>query len=314
MSNELKIRIIKDSLGNNLDLNNISIEAADALKVFIDSFTNLAKTYSNTSDINLRLDNGSITACLVLPEEDEHIVNDLEEVFTNKSRNNSRIKILKTIQDKIQLNGSEYEVYFKKSNLDEINITQIFKGTKFQTRKQRLTRVYSTEFIEGVLFEVGGKTNANVHVENEENGQTYTIGCERNDAKILNKRLYSKVYLSTRKIETQKELKYEYIDNYLDSELYSFYKSLHNELVTNDSIEKYDLIHDYIYQILNDDNRSNEELIKIIKLYNNDYIEKGILRTILMSLKPIINREIGLLPHYNSLAEKLRSRSKTGKI
>lgn len=314
MTNELKIKIIKDSQGNDLDLSNITIEAADALKVFIDSMVDFAKTYSDTSSVKLKLDNGSIETALVYPDEEE-ISNDIDEILTFQSDKQKRVEILRKIQDKIQLNGLTYQVFIDKQNQPTQEITQIFKGRKFRKTRQTFDRNYSIEFIEGELYESGGKSTVNVHIHNQELDKEYKVECTKPQAKRLNERLYSKVYLSVTKIiKTESEIEYRYIDSYLKEETYLFYKSIHERLTTEDSIEKYDLIYDHIVGIINNDEISNEEIIKIMRLYDNKFSEKGIIRTILMTLKPIVNREIGLLPQYEDLVKTFRSRSNTGKI
>ena len=55
MNNEFTIKIISDSSGNEQSLNNISIEAADSLKVFIESLTRLAQTYDNYDNVEIRI-------------------------------------------------------------------------------------------------------------------------------------------------------------------------------------------------------------------------------------------------------------------
>ncbi|KPE51240.1 hypothetical protein [Chryseobacterium indologenes] len=314
MSNELKIRIVRDSQGNDLDLNRISIEAADALNIFIDSLSSFAKTYDDTSGIKMRLDNGSVTACLVLPDDGANIADEIEEIMMNRSQNNERIKPLKTIQDKIQQNGSVYEVYLKKNSAQEINVTNYFKGDKFQTRRQQLNRVYAIEFIKGNLYAIGGKKNPNVHIEDLESNTTSKISCSVEAAKVLNKGLYEEMYFSTIRTESEQGISHSYVDNYSSLEDFQNFKTLHETLLSTDSIEKYDIIYDYILEVVNNEDRSNEEIIKLMTLYNNKFSEKGIVRTILMTLKPIIERETGLIPHYQSLVETFRSRSKTGKI
>ncbi|WP_284461271.1 hypothetical protein [Chryseobacterium sp.] len=314
MSNELKIKIITDSQGNDLELSNITIEAADALKVFIDSMVDFAKTYSDTSNVKLRLDNGSIETSLVYPDEEE-ISNDIDDILSFQSSNQKRVEIFRTIQDKIQANGLTYQLFIEKENEPVKDVTQIFKGRKFRKTRQTFDRSYSIEFIEGELYESGGKSTVNIHIHNQELDKEYKIECSKAQAKKLNERLYSKVYLSVIKIiKTESEIEYRYIDSYLREDTYLFYKSMHEQLITEDSIEKYDLIYNHIVGLINNDEISNEEIIKIMRLYDNKFSEKGIIRTILMTLKPIISREAGLLPQYEDLVKTFRSRSNTGKI
>ncbi|KAB1231588.1 hypothetical protein [Chryseobacterium viscerum] len=314
MSNELKIKIITDSQGNDLDLSNITIEAADALKVFIDSMVDFAKTYSNTSNVKLKLDNGSIETALVYPDEEE-ISNDIDDILSFRSSNQKRVEIFRTIQDKIQANGLTYQLFIERENEEVQDVTDIFKGRKFRKTRQKIERSFSIEFIKGELWESGGKNKANIHIENHELGAEYKVECSKIEAKKLNDRLYSNVYLSVCKIiRSDADTEYRLIDSYLREGSFNYYKQLHEYLLMNNSIEKYDVIYNHIVDIFKDEQSPNEEIIKIIRLYNNDYSEKGILRTILMTLKPIIKKEVGLLPHYEKLAETFRLRSKTRKI
>ncbi|AZB29184.1 hypothetical protein [Chryseobacterium balustinum] len=313
MSNELKIKIIKDSQGNDLDLSNITVEAADALKVFIDSMVDFAKTYENTSEIKLMLDNGCIETSLVYP--DELVSQDIDNILSLKVSDPKKVDAFKKIQEKIILNGLEYGVFIKKQDEAYQDITNIFKEQKFRKSKKKFDRKYTIEFIEGELFEVGGRSKVNVHIENKELGKEYKVECERPEAKKLNDRLYSKTFISVRKIiKTESDFEYRYIDSYLREESYHFYRNLHEQLTIGESIEKYDLIYNHIVEIINNENIPNEEIIKIIRLYDNHFSEKGILRTIIMSLKPIIERETGLLPYYENLVKTFRLRSNTGKI
>lgn len=313
MSNELKIKIIKDSQGNDLDLSNITIEAADALKVFIDSMVDFAKTYENTSEIKLMLDNGCIETSLVY--SDEQVSQDIDNILALQISDPKKVDAFKRIQEKIIMNGLEYGVFIKKQEETYRDITQIFKEKKFRKSKQKFDRKYSIEFIEGELFEVGGRAKVNVHIENKELGKEYKVECERLDAKKLNDRLYSKAFLSVLKIaKTEADIEYRYIDSYLREESYHFYRELNEQLTEQDSIEKYDLIYNYIVDIINNENSPNEEIIKIIRLYDNHFSEKGILRTILMTLKPIISKEVGLLPYYENMVKTFRLRSQTRKI
>src|SRR5690606_14070613 len=105
------------------------------------------------------------------------------------------IEIFKTIQDQIQLNGLQYKVYLKINNHDT-DLTEKFKGRKFIKRRRTFERQYSIKFLEGNLYEAGGKSTVNIHIENTEDEKEYKISCTKPQAKKLNERLYSKVYLS----------------------------------------------------------------------------------------------------------------------
>lgn len=314
MSNELRIEIITDSDGNHVSLDNIPIEAAESLQVFIHSLTELAKTFDERSNVRLKLENNSVDACLVYDEIQNHITNSLDEVITNNSNDNHKIQIFKNIQDRIQLNGLQYRVYFKKNN-QEREVTPLFEGVKFTKRRRRFEREYKLRFIRGTLFEAGGKSHANVHLENKIEGEEYKISCTKEQARKLNQKLYSEIFLAvTENKRSDNSFKHYFVDSYLDEQKFLLYKSLHDLLEENTNIEKYDLIYNHIQDVINDAERSNAELIKLMRLYNNSYTDKGIIRTILMTIKPILRTEEDLYQYYNDLSSTLRGRSKTGKI
>ncbi|OBS12819.1 hypothetical protein ATE49_15295 [Elizabethkingia miricola] len=312
--NEFKIRIVSNSDGEEVRLDNISLDAAESLKVFIDSLTGLAKTYSDydgSSDIKLSLTEGSVITSLVIPEDDLDVIEDIKEITNNKSKNNERIKCFKVIQDRIKQNGLTYEVSLWEDG-QYVDLTPKFKSKNFQTRNGKLVPLkYEILFITGEAFEAGGKSKTNIHISKGED--VFKITCSRQQAQKIN--VYSNVYLSVlKKWRKEDNIEYILIDNYLSEEKYDFYKSIHEEYKLCDSLNKFDFIHDKVVEIVNNDNLDNNELIKLMRLYNNQYSDRGTLRTLLMSIKPILHNNKGLKDYYNKVADRLRDGSSSKKI
>lgn len=311
MSNEFKIKIVSDSSGNPVSLTNIPLDAADALKVFLESLTEFAKSYEN-DDIKLSLENGSIETGMIFPESEEYIIDDIDNIISGRSHDNFRIKLFKDMQDKILQNGLTYKVFLKSSGTEE-EVTNNFKGRKFPMRRPKKDKHYEINFMEGFLYEAGGKSKTNVHIQHDDN--EFTIECTRDQAKQLNQRLYSSIYLSvTKKTINNNSFEYRLIDSYLKEESYCKYKNLHNSIIQGRTFEKYDILHYFIKDIIISDNEDNQELIKIIRLYDHLYVDRGILRTILMALKPIIKNNEGLIPYFNRITETFRNGSKSKMI
>lgn len=313
--NEFKIRIVSNSDGEEVKLHNISLDAAESLKVFIESLTGLAKTYSDydgNSDIKLSLTEGSVIASLVIPEDDLGVINDIKDITEHNSDNNIRIGFLKDIQDKIKQNGLTYEVsLIEKGNF--IDLTPKFKSRKFPRRREgRIPYKYEIEFLTGELYQGGGENKTNIHIRN--NDIKHTIECSVQQIQKLSV-LYSKVYISVlKRWKKEGDFEYKLIDNYLSEEKYDFYKSIHKEYKSCDSLNKFDFIHDKIVEIVNNDDLDNNELIKLMRLYNNQYSDRGTLRTLLMSIKPILKDNEGLKYYYNKVADRLRDGSSSKKI
>ncbi|WP_454060173.1 hypothetical protein [Elizabethkingia ursingii] len=312
--NEFKIRIVSNSDGEEVRLDNISLDAAESLKVFIDSLTGLAKTYSDydgNSDIKLSLTEGSVIASLVFPEESEDIIKDIKDITNNASINNDRIKFLKDIQDKIKQNGLSYQVTLTEAG-QSTDLTPKFKSKRFPIKRGKLFPLkYEILFITGEVFEAGGKSVTNIHISKGE--EEFKINCSRQRAQNIN--VYSKVYLSIlKRWRKEDNVEYELIDNYLSEEKYNFYNAIHEEYKLCDSLNKFDFIHNKVVEIVNNDNLDNNELIKLMRLYNNQYSDRGTLRTLLMSIKPILHDNEGLKYYYNKVADRLRDGSSSKKI
>ena len=161
-------------------------------------------------------------------------------------------------------------------------------------------------FIDGTLFNAGGKVSTNIHVETED--EEFTIDCMREQASIV--RVYNKVYVAVvKKWKVGVKPHYKCLDNYLTKEKFSHYQSFYNKILNDKSLAKYDTIHNEIVRIIKDGNLSNGEALKIMRLYNYETADRGIIRTILITLKPVLNDNKDLSDMYQSLAKILREGS-----
>jgi hypothetical protein len=313
MNNEFIIKINKDSKGNKLSLDNINIEAASALKIFIESLTELAKQYKDVSDIKLSLKSGSIESCFVYPKSGNTIEDDLTSIINGTSENNERIKLLKEIQNKIKANGLDYSVYHKVGR-QKIDVTSKFKSKDFSLkRSSRLEFNEKVVFLSGKLFESGGKVKTNVHIES--GVEEYTVECSREQAVELNRRLYDQIQVAVvKKWKPEKKPTYHLLDSYLKEEDYIRYKTFYESIESNRNMSRFDSIHNKIVEIINSEKIDNGEILKIMKLYDYSQSDRGVLRTILMTLKPVFKNESKITDKYIALAKLLRDGSVNNKI
>jgi hypothetical protein len=309
--NEFIIKINKDKNGQEVSLDNISIDAADALNVFISSLTEFAKSEKNLTDINISLKSGCIETTLNYPSTRNDVNQDIQNVFEGNSVEVEKVKIFKKIQDKIKANGLDYSVLHKIEN-HTYNVTDVFKSKSFKVKKNKpIDWFYDIIFVEGQLNDIGGKIKTNAHIE-DFSGFNYTIDCTKDEAKKF-KSIFEDVFVCIlRKYKPNVKVQYELIDIYLNKEKFIEYKNLYEIVNKNKSLERFDIIHDKIESILNDD-ISNGELLKLMRLYNNPQSDRGILRTILMALKRV-EKSDEVLMMYNKLAEILRVSSDNNAI
>lgn len=307
MQNELKIRIVKDSKGDKLSLTSITIEAAESLRIFIESLVELANLYENNSEFKISLKEGSVESSLVFPSQNVDITDDINNIIEGKSIDNAKTKTLKKIQDKIKLNGLSYEVAWIIDNKEK-NITNVFKGRNFPYKRLHSNGNSEVVFLKGFLYESGGKKTVNIHIE--DCGQEYTIDCTNDEAIKVNTSLFKEIFISAIKTVKGKDIVfYKLVDYYSDKVEYENMSNFYDSIVYNDGLEKFDLLHNKIYNLIIDD--KTQELLKIVKVFNTDFTEKGIIRTILMSLKPVRQKEFfpAIDALYKSLSENLRLRS-----
>lgn len=310
MANEFIIKINKDSKGQAVSLNSIPADAADALKIFIESLSNFAKLHSN-SDVKLSLKDGCIESALVY--EGTEIEKEIQDVIDGISENGEYVKLLKDIQDKIKENGLDYSI-IQSINGQRNEITTSFTKTRFKQKKAaKVEWSESIKFIDGVLYEVGGKTNVNVHITTEKDPEL-VVDCTPDEAKILSKFFLKKVYLCVVKKTQADKIKYSFVDRYLKEEVYNELKTFYETTQNNNDLGRYDDVHNLIVELVENENLG--QLIKIMRLYNLKGSDRGILRTILMTLKPVYLgfNNIKLNEAYSSLATTLRAGSTNNSI
>lgn len=313
MANELKIRIKTDSKGIEQHLDSITIEAAEALKIFIDSLMTLAKLYDNSSDFKISLTKGSVETNLI-PAYNSGLefMQDMKDIVNGDLKDTAKIKAFKTIQDKIKLNGLDYEVFWK-VNESTNDLTHVFKGKNFSYKRNTDDYIHETVFLNGRFYAAGGKSVSNIHIDN--GAEEYTIGCSEDEVVRMNEYFYKQVSLSVIKSsKPEGKPRYKLIDYYSSIKEQEELKQFYNSIIKDRELGKFDIIHNKLQELIAD---VNINAIKhIINLFNNSYTERGIIRTILLTLKPFMNSKAlaNLVPVYEDLSSVLRKGSLNNKI
>lgn len=309
MANEFIIKINTDSKGHEVSLDNMPIEAADALKVFIDTLTGVAKLQKDNSDITFSLKDGSITSVLTYPDSATEIETELEDVVEGKSYNSDLVKLFRNAQDKIRANGLGYSVSHKVKGKELIDLTEKFKSKDFTIRKgKRKEWNEEVKFISGRLYISGGKKNANIHLDHGD--EDYIIDCTESEAVRINRLLFKTVYVAAlKRWKDGADPKYRLLDSYVDATAFSNFKRFY-ENTNNKSLSRFDIIHDTISERVEKNTRPDMGVVvKILRLFNHAQSDRGILRTLLITLKPLKDNEI-ISDIYKNLADILRAGSK----
>lgn len=298
MANEFIIKINKDSKGNNLSLENMPLEAVEALTIFLNSLKELG-SMENNQNITFSLREGCVETSICYPESDE-----LDKAIDGTSDDNEYTKWIKNIQNKILLNGLDYSLLLKKNNNPPVDITKSFKERKYSFKRKQRNWNQEIVFINGMLVDNGGKNVTNLHVDT--GTEEIAIVSTRDEAKIINKFLFENVYVvAVKRYYDDEKPHYKFVDYYLHKDKFNYYKDFYNKLMIDDSLEKYDIIHNELVNIINGGNIG--ESLKIMRLFNFKFSNRGIIRTILMTLKNVDKtNHKALAEMYDLLSEKLR--------
>ncbi|MDV3674483.1 hypothetical protein CMU30_13960 [Elizabethkingia anophelis] len=79
-------------------------------------------------------------------------------------------------------------------------------------------------------------------------------------------------------------------------------------------LDAFDLLFEKVFNIVNKDKVYYNDLIELMKSYDNESTDRGTLRTLLMSIKPLLKNNEELKCHYNKLSDRLRELSASKKI
>lgn len=327
MPNELSIKITREKDGTPASLNDMSLDAAKSVKVFIESFTEYAKVRSKDSHIKL-IDNGdSIDNILTLPEsiivenstlndspsEDsnsaiESSASEILSVVNSESESDDLVKVFNLIRKRISENGLSYEVNLKYQN-ENVNLTEKFKSKnkRFATKQQEdLPMQEEVLFVKGEIYESGGKTVTNIHIK-PESGKDISILCSKDQARKFSKRLYTNVFVSAvRQWKSPKDATMRLLDIYQDEEQFKRFEELYTNYTHTDSSERFDNLRKDLIENLTKYGVASPRILRIMRLYNHELSDRGIIRTILLVLKPLRHEE-AVKDLYHDLALVLKN-------
>jgi hypothetical protein len=310
--NKFSVSIKRDSNGNTLSYQDISIEGAAALKIIFHNLVDLAKLVDQNNDVRIAIKEGSLVSELKFPENRSDIARTIDSVVNGQSDNNDIIKCFKGIQDVIKLNGLSYEVSHEADGRNR-DLTAIFRGGNFKLRRTKKTIINSEViFVEGRLYNVGGRKSTNFHIETGFS-DIMKIRCSKEQAIHINSSLFEKIYVSVESIFGEEDEQIFYmLDSYNNEEIMGQYKQTYTNFTTLDYADKYAAFYDFVFDRLenNENNKGINEIKHVLRLMNNSGAEAGFLRTALVALKPLKN-EPDLTIELKAVAERLKKVLKT---
>ncbi|MBF9141060.1 hypothetical protein [Hymenobacter properus] len=306
MPDELSIKITREKDGSAPSLTNMSLDAAQSVKVFIESFTEYARAHSEDSHIKILDTGNAIDNILTLPEADNSASDEILDVVNSESESDNLVKVFNLIRKRISENGLSYEVNLK--HQDEIvNLTEKFKSKRFITKQQADPPLQEeVVFVRGMIYESGGMNVTNIHIKPKK-GKPLGISCSQAEARKFSKLLYSTVFVSAvRQWKKPKDVTMRLLDVYKDEEQFERFQALYHEYTDSESSERFNKLREDLISTLTKFGAASPRISRIMRLYNHALSDRGIIRTILFILKPL-RHEKAIASLYDDLATVLKN-------
>jgi len=281
--NKLEFKINTDVNGDAIDLENMSVTATKSLIVILESLTKIIEETPTNDDVKIQITEGSARVTAEVSNEYIEVLEaDFNSVVEHNCTNQVIVSNWRKLQSLFAANGLEYEVNFYKRGLAIPVYRQITNARQFRTKPIRIESELKIAFIKGKLMANGGKF-PNMHI-NGENEEKFVVYCDEIQAKKISPFLYSNVFISALCRFSPEENKYLFCDIYTSEDQFSEYKEFIEDNSELDTEAELLAIHykmkDYIE--LGD---NFGMLRKLMRLYNYDFIDMSILKTLLIVTK-----------------------------
>lgn len=289
-NDKIEFKITKDENDKAVDLNALSIKAAEAFSVMLQGAINILHLSAKQPSFTISIRKGS---AMIVAEGNHKQVGqvrkDFEAIIDRKSSNKKLVKEWRSLQELFQKNGLTYELNFYRNNKKEELISVLKQSKKFRTKKVFIKAYTNIEFITGRLIEVGGKS-PNIHVDDRE-GRKLTINCTEKNAKKANNFLYDSIYISVWTKEKGDDTYYELCDSYFEKDLeyYRRFEGFINRYKDLPIVTGLKELHYECRSYL--DERNYGYLRKFLRLFIHKSTDVNILKTILILLQPFEDHE-----------------------
>lgn len=283
--NKLEFKIVKDSNGKKIDLDNLSLGSAKALATFLNSIIKIIEALPDNDGIRFKVQAGSALVTAEGPEQKMlKLENDFQEVIEHSSRDKDLIEGWKEVQLMLLRNGLTYEVNLydkhnvKKPLIDQIKVKRIFR-VKPKTRKRNPINL---NFIKGKLMLNGGK-KPNFHID--DNGVEKIIQCPNEiTAQKVNTFLYKEVLISAwKKDVVDNKSKYYYCDIYINESDFLEFEEFVTKNNTLSESQEFVAMHDKFKSAL--EKSDFAKVRKLMRLYNHSLADIGNMKTVLVITK-----------------------------
>lgn len=279
--NKLEFIINKDSANNKVELDGMSVEAAAAFSVLLNSMIKIVRLNADNEGLKIQIKSGSAVLIAEGTEAQiEEIQENFNEIISFKSANKQLVSEWRNIQKLFQANGLDYEahIYTKDSKTSILTSLKARKALRSKPVSKPFTP--TIRFMSGKLIAVGGN-NPNLHLEDEPGARVKIINCTEERAKKANRFLYERAFISCWvKIGAEDE-RLELCDSYYNESDFNMLNTFITDfLSTSNEINQLKMLHYKCRDFL--DVQDYGGFRRFIRLFNHESTDVNILKTILI--------------------------------
>lgn len=289
-NDKIEFKITKDEQQQDVNLTAMSLQAAEAFRVLLNSALNIVNLSVRNPAVTLSIQKGSAKIVIEgAPRQIGQIKRQFTSVIRRESADRNLVKEWRSLQDLVQANGLHYEFNFIHDNQKENITAEITTAKKFRTKRKVAYSTSSLEFLTGRLIEVGGKS-PNIHVDGPD-GNKITISCTEKNARKANAFLYDPIYISVWTKTRGQDTEYELCDSYFQKDMVYFnrFRDFITRYRSLPIVAGLKELHFECRKYL--DERDYNYLRKFLRLFIHESTDINILQTILILLRPFEEHE-----------------------
>jgi len=309
LAKRLEIRLYEED-DTSVSLGSMSASAVDSFVKVVTALKELALTTMEEESLIFSIKEGSALASVQGNDPSMTVLfNEIDEAIRGRSQDKDVTKCLRVIQNELKREKFSYNFNFYDQK-ERVNLyDSIVSSNRISVQRKPKSAVsYELKIIGGFFNQIGGK-DPNYHFDYG-NGDKLTIDCSIEEAKEINKHLYTKVNSlliskNWNNSDRKEELTHKVVlDSDLVTPIKNFLKDYNKE---ENLIEKLTLTHDFIDNQFRDNPKKFELLSALLIAFNSDKFHLSEIKTLLVISKPFKEHDLvkqlrtNLLETYNAM-------------
>lgn len=290
--NKLEIKILKDSNENDVSLKAMTLEAAKAFLIIVESITKIVELTPNNEQAKIQITSGSAVVAIE-GEMIQEIKQEFDQILKSQSSQKELVEQWRRIQGIFAANGLHYEANFfqqgeKTSIYEALKNRQKLRSRSVKQKKLKTTLI----FLSGKLIAVGGK-KPNIHIQTKQDSDSdeerLTIACTEANAGKAKIYLYQTIRCSVWQQNSGGGKQLILCDSYHTEDIFLELQAFVTELFELDEIEALKCLHYRCRGYLNEQDYGR--LRKLLRLFTHESTDINILKTILIVTQSVKRQE-----------------------